>query len=274
MCDASDTTARVVLGQWKGKIFQTIYFASRTLDGAQWNYATTEKEMLAVDAYGFVNSCDKYQRSGNISRRHDMPLNNILVYEIFDVWSINFMGPFPKSSNNEYILVAVDYVSIWVGVAALPTNDAKVATFFHPQTSGQVEVSNRKLKKILEHITNFNLPTGKKKLLELNELNEMHLTTYENAKLYKERTKKWHDKHILHHEFYEKEKVLIYNSRLRLLPRKLKFRWSGPYTVLKVLPYEVLEVSKAEGKAFQVNGHRAKLYTYGVTSTQQAMFLQ
>jgi len=54
-----------------------------------------------------------------------MPLNNILVCEIFDVWGIDFMGPFPKSLNNEYIFMAVDYVSKWVEAVALPTNDAK-----------------------------------------------------------------------------------------------------------------------------------------------------
>ncbi|KAI9112876.1 hypothetical protein K1719_016193 [Acacia pycnantha] len=131
----------------------------------------------------------------NISRRHEMPLNNILVIEIFDVWGIDFMGPFPSSFNNKYILVAVDYVSKWVEAIALPTNEAKVVVSFlrnnifsrfgvpraiisdggthfcnrqfqsllskygvthrvttpyHPQTSGQVEISNRELKQILE----------------------------------------------------------------------------------------------------------------------------
>ena len=54
-----------------------------------------------------------------------MPLNNILELEIFDVWGIDFMGPFPSSFGNQYILVAVDYVSKWVNVVASPTNDSK-----------------------------------------------------------------------------------------------------------------------------------------------------
>ncbi|XP_073314740.1 uncharacterized protein [Primulina huaijiensis] len=98
---------------------------------------------LFKDAYTYVLNCNECQRVGNISRRQEMPLNNILVCELFDVWRIDFMGPFLDSLGNKYILVAVDYVSKY-GVTH------KAATPYHPQTSGQVEVSNRKIKKILE----------------------------------------------------------------------------------------------------------------------------
>ena len=59
-----------------------------------------------------------------------MPLNNILVIELFDVWGIDFMGPFPSSYSNKYILVAIDYVSKWVEAVTLPTNDARVIVNF------------------------------------------------------------------------------------------------------------------------------------------------
>jgi len=59
-----------------------------------------------------------------------MPLNNILEVEIFDVWGIDFMEPLPLSRGNKYILLAVDNVSKWVEVVALPTNDAKVVVAF------------------------------------------------------------------------------------------------------------------------------------------------
>ncbi|GJU83365.1 reverse transcriptase domain-containing protein [Tanacetum coccineum] len=152
------------------------------------------------DAHTMIKSCDTCQRQGKISQRDEMPQNAIQVCEIFDVWGIDFMGPFPSSRGNKYILVAVDYLSKWVEAKALPTNDARVvvkflkslfarfrtpraiisdrgthfcndqfakvmskygvthrlATAYHPQTSGQVEVSNRGLKRILERTVGEN----------------------------------------------------------------------------------------------------------------------
>ena len=64
------------------------------------------------------------------TRRHEWPLNNIMEVEIFDVWGINFMGSFPPSFGQLYILLAVDYVSKWVEAIATPTNDAKVVLKF------------------------------------------------------------------------------------------------------------------------------------------------
>nr|GEW95769.1 reverse transcriptase domain-containing protein [Tanacetum cinerariifolium]GEW95773.1 reverse transcriptase domain-containing protein [Tanacetum cinerariifolium] len=160
------------------------------------------------DAHDLVKSCDACQRQGKISQRDEMPQNSIQVYEIFDVWGINFMRPFSSLRGNKYILVAVDYLSKWVEAKALPTNDARVvckilkslfarfgtpraiisdrgthfcndqfakvmlkygvthrlATAYHPQTSGQVEVSNHGLKRILERIVGENRASWSDKL--------------------------------------------------------------------------------------------------------------
>ncbi|GJW72302.1 reverse transcriptase domain-containing protein, partial [Tanacetum coccineum] len=70
------------------------------------------------DAHEFVKNCDSCQRQGKTSQRDEMPQNSIQVCEIFDIWGIDFMGPFPSSRGNKYILVAVDYLSKWVEAKA------------------------------------------------------------------------------------------------------------------------------------------------------------
>ncbi|CAM8953910.1 unnamed protein product [Rhodiola kirilowii] len=72
---------------------------------------------------------------------------------------------------------------------------------------------------------------GEKKLLQLNEHDEIKLDSDENACIYKEQMKKWHDKRIVCREFNEGERVLFCNSCLRLFPGKMRIKWSGPYTV-------------------------------------------
>ncbi|GJY08401.1 putative ribonuclease H-like domain-containing protein [Tanacetum coccineum] len=82
------------------------------------------------DAKDYVMRCDACQRSGNISSRSEMPQNNIKVCDVFNIWGLDFMGPFPNSKGNKYILVAVDYVSKWVETQALLTNDARIVIKF------------------------------------------------------------------------------------------------------------------------------------------------
>jgi len=75
-------------------------------------------------------TCNRCQRTTNIFKRHEIPQSGILEVELFDVWGIDFMGPFPPFHNNLYILVAVDYVSKWVEAIASLTNDSKVVLKF------------------------------------------------------------------------------------------------------------------------------------------------
>ncbi|GJZ06651.1 reverse transcriptase domain-containing protein [Tanacetum coccineum] len=78
----------------------------------------------------YVMRCDACKRSGNISLRSEMPQNRIQVCDVFDIWGLDFMGLFPNSKGNKYILVAIDYVSKWVEAQDLPTNDARVIIRF------------------------------------------------------------------------------------------------------------------------------------------------
>ena len=79
-------------------------------------------------------------------------------------------------------------------------------------------------------LLNFDLAkAGERRLLQLEEMEELKNESYENARIYKEKTKKWHDKHIQSREFYPGQKVLLFNSQLKLFPGKLRSRWSGPF---------------------------------------------
>ena len=105
--------------------------------------------------------------------------------------------------------------------------------------------------------------TGEKRLLQLNELDEFRREAYENVKLYKERTKLWHDKGLMRKEFEPGQQVLLFNSRLKLFPGKLKSRVTGPYTLVKVFPYGAVEIKGDTGLEFKVNSQRLKLYLGG-----------
>ena len=102
---------------------------------------------------------------------------------------------------------------------------------------------------------NFDFQAVKeKRFLQLNALENLRNEVYDNVRIYKDKTKKWHDQRILRREFKIEEPVLLYNSRLRLFPGKLKSRWSGPYTLIAVTPFGVVTLKSNSGNEFKVNG--------------------
>jgi len=99
-----------------------------------------------------------------------------------------------------------------------------------------------------------------KRAVDLHELEEIRLKAYESSKIYKERTKAFHDKKISPKDFNIGDQVLLFNSRLKLFPGKLKSRWSGPFTIKEVLPYGAITLTGDGSSEFTVNGQRVKRY--------------
>ena len=98
-------------------------------------------------------------------------------------------------------------------------------------------------------------------------LEEIQNDAYENARIYKEKTKSLHDRVITRKEFNVGDKVLLYHSHLKLFPGKLRSLWIGPFVVSNFFPYGTVEITSLEtNKVLKVNGHRLKPFYEGLTA--------
>nr|GEU42578.1 reverse transcriptase domain-containing protein [Tanacetum cinerariifolium] len=243
------------------------------------------------DVHDMIKSCDTCQRQGKISQTDEMPQNTIQVCEIFDVWGIDFIGPFLSSKGNKYILVVVDYLSKWVEAKALLINDARVVVkflksiFYRFETLRDIisdrgtyfcnELFARVMAKYGGHTSSCHSlpPSDEWSSGSIQSWIETHfredgwgklcLMAYENSLILKEKTNKLHDSKIKNRIFNVGDQVLLFNSRLKILLRKLKTRWSGPFTITQVFPYGTVELSQPNGPNIKVNGHRVKYYFGG-----------
>ncbi|XP_074577604.1 uncharacterized protein LOC141834046 [Curcuma longa] len=109
---------------------------------------------------------------------------------------------------------------------------------------------------------------GVERKLKIQELEQLRLEAYDNSWTYKERTKAYHDKHILRNEFQVGNKVLLFKSRLQWFPGILRSRWKGPFYTINIFPNGVIELQgTTNGRTFKVNGHRLKIFHDGAMQT-------
>ncbi|GJU55275.1 reverse transcriptase domain-containing protein [Tanacetum coccineum] len=159
-----------------------------------------------------------------------------------------------------------------------PMTLSPVVTFVNLGTGSACHLPNELVEHkaywALKH-TNFDVQTaGDHRKVQLNELNELRDQAYENSLIYKEKTKRIHDAKIKNRVFNVGDRVLLFNSRLKIFSGKLKSRWSGPFTVVQVFPYGTVELSQNSGPNFKVNGHRIKHYFGGDIPTEVVPDLQ
>ncbi|GJW95079.1 hypothetical protein Tco_0174751 [Tanacetum coccineum] len=110
---------------------------------------------------------------------------------------------------------------------------------------------------------------AKNRFMELNELMELRDGAYESTRIYQERTKKWHDSRLRgDKDFKVGDKVLLFNSRFKMHPGKLKSKWYGPNVVKIVYPYGTIQITDKNKITFKVNGQRLKKYYDGHIDTE------
>ncbi|CAN6547325.1 unnamed protein product [Malus baccata var. baccata] len=351
MCDASDYALGAVLGQMRDNKphFRSYLLGTKVViytDHAALKYLFTKKEakprlirwMLLLQEFD-VEIWDKKGSENMVADHfsrmvHEEDANAVSIPETFPDEQLLSIKDVPSTLNKhqrdklkkDARLFGMPRVLISDGgshfcnrtIEALLKKynvTHKVSTPYHPQTSGQVEVSNREIKQILEKtvgptgkdwslrlndalwayrtayktpigmspfqliygkpchlpvelehrthwaVKTFNMDIKLHRKFQLNELEEIKNEAYENAFIYKEKAKATHDKMIRGKTFSMGQRVLLFNSRLRLFPGKLHSKWIGPFVITNVFPHGAVQIQSLKtGHEFKANGHRLKPY--------------
>nr|GEV70487.1 reverse transcriptase domain-containing protein [Tanacetum cinerariifolium] len=284
-----------VLGKSQEKHFRPIHYASKTMTEAESNYTTTEMEMLAV-VYAFEkfwsylimnksivytdHSALKYLFAKKDSKAR--LLRWVLLLQEFTFKVIDAKGAEnlaadhlfrlenphqnvldPKEINESFPLETLNMVSFCGNSSTACLQNTIGCTpyklVYRKACHLSIELEH-KAYWALKH-ANYDLQTaGDHKKVQLNELNELHDQAYENSLIYKEKTKRLHYLKIKDSVFNIGDRVLLFNSRLKIFSGKLKSRWFGPFTISYVFPYGTAELSQTDGPNFKLNGHRLKHY--------------
>ncbi|GJR68453.1 reverse transcriptase domain-containing protein [Tanacetum coccineum] len=260
----SDFAVGAVLGQRIDGKFKPIYYASKTLNDAQADYSTTKKELLAV-----VFSFDKFRPYLILSKTVVYTDHSALKYEVTHRISIayhpqtNGQTEVTNRAIKRILERSVGYNpkdwskklndALWAFRTAYkpPTGCTPFRMVYEKACHLPVEIEHKACWALKQ--CNIDLTTAVKiRFMELNELMELRDKAYENTRIYKERTKKWHDSRLREDkDFKNGDKVLLFNSRLKLHPGKLKSKWTGPFVVKTMYPYEAVEITNNDGSSFK-----------------------
>nr|GEX60937.1 reverse transcriptase domain-containing protein [Tanacetum cinerariifolium] len=267
MCDASDFAIGAVLGQRHEKHFKPIHYASKTMTDAESNYTTTEKEMLAV-VYAFEKFWSYLIMNKTIVHTDHSALKYLFAKKDAKARLLRFGTPRAIISDRDTYFCNDQFAKVMLKYRVTH----RLSTAYHPQTSGQVEVLNHGLKRILKRNIGKNHASWSDKLddalwafctayktpigctpYKLVYGKACHLPTELEYKAY------WALKQANFDLAIAGDHQKVQLNELR----KLKTYWSGPFTITKVFPYGRVELSQANGPNFKVNGHRVKHYFGG-----------
>nr|GEV35752.1 reverse transcriptase domain-containing protein [Tanacetum cinerariifolium] len=300
MCDARDFAIGAVLGQRQDNHFRPIHYASKTMTEAESNYTTTEKVLLlreftfkVIDTKGAENLA-AYHLS-RLENPHQNVLDHKEINESIPLKTLNLVSTrgnqrtpwfadFPNYRAGNFIVKGMpsqqkskffkdvkhyfwddpylfkNYVDQVIRRCVSGQEAIEILKACQYRPTGGHHGPNYTARKALKH-ANFDLKTaGDQRKVQINELNELRDQAYENYLIYKEKTKRLHDSKIKNRVFNIGDRVLLFNSRLKIFSGKLKSRWSGPFTISQVYPYGTVKLSQPNGTKFKGSGHRVKHY--------------